>query len=114
MVLPPKSKEKVFEELLQDLPPEFKELAIEFKAFTRFRKIKTVEELLRVVFLYCGLDLSFREVAGNLTLLDERITVESVRKRLKACLPWIKALLVEMLPERKLSGASFRISFLCL
>jgi len=102
MVLPPKNQEKVFEELLQDLPVEFKELAVEFKAFTRFRKIKTVEELLRIVLLYCGLDLSFREVAGNLTMLDQCITDESVRKRLKACQPWIKALLFEMLPSRKL------------
>ncbi len=104
MVLPQKNKEKVFEELLQDLPPEFKELALEFKVFTRSRKIKTVEELLRAVLLYCGLDLSFREVAGHLTLLDERITDEAVRKRLKACQPWIKALLFEMLPSRKLES----------
>jgi len=102
MVLPPKNQEKVFEELLQDLPAEFKELAQEFKAFTRSRKIKTVEELLRIVLLYCGLDLSFREVAGNLTLLGESITDESVRKRFKACQPWVKALLFKMLPSRKL------------
>ena len=102
MLLPPKSQEKIFKELLQDLPPEIEELAIEFKAFTRGRKIKTVDELLRLVFLYCGLDLSFREVAGNLTMLDERITDEAVRKRLKACQPWIKASISEMLPSRKL------------
>jgi len=36
-------------------------------------------------------------------LLDERITDESVRKRLKACQPWVKALLFEMLPSRKLN-----------
>jgi len=104
MLLPPKSQEKIFKELLQDLPPEIEELAIEFKAFTRGRKIKTVDELLRLVFLYCGLDLSFREVAGNLTMLDERITDEAVRKRLKACQPWIKASLSEMLPSRKLDN----------
>ncbi len=38
MVLPPKSKEKIFEELLPDLPPEFKKLAdtghVEFLAET--------------------------------------------------------------------------------
>jgi len=56
MLLPPKSQEKIFKELLQDLPPEIEELAIEFKAFTRGRKIKTVDELLRLVFLYCGQD----------------------------------------------------------
>lgn len=104
MVLPPKNKEKIFEELLQDLPPEFKDLAIEFKAFTRGRKIKTVEELLRMVLLYCGLDLSFREVASNMTLLDERITDEAVRKRLKACQPWVKALLSNMLDSKNLDN----------
>jgi len=95
-----KTKEQVFEELLQYLPPELEQLAYDFKVFVRSRKIKTVPELLRVVLLYCGLDLSLREVAGHLTLLDERITDEAVRKRLKACQPWVKALLFEMLPHR--------------
>ena len=103
MKLPPKSKEELFDELLQDLPPEVEELAIEFKAFVRARKIKTPSELLRVVLLYCGLDQPLREVAGNFTLLEERISDEAVRKRLKACTPWVKALLSEMLPKRDLS-----------
>jgi hypothetical protein len=92
------------------LPPEFKDLAIEFKSFTRGSKIKTVEELLRMVLLYCGLDLSFREVASNMTLLDERITDEAVRKRLKACQPWVKALLSNMLDSKNLDNlpSSFR------
>ncbi len=96
----PQTKEQVFDELLQYLPPELEQLAYDFKVFVRSRKIKTVPELLRVVLLYCGLDLSLREVAGHLTLLDERITDEAVRKRLKACQPWVKALLFEMLPHR--------------
>ena len=36
-----------FERFLQELPEDFQELAIEFKAFTRSRKIKTLEQLLR-------------------------------------------------------------------
>jgi hypothetical protein len=53
---------------------------------------------LRVVLLYCGLDQSLREVAGTLTLLGEQITDSSVITRLKACEPWVKALLKRRLP----------------
>jgi hypothetical protein len=56
----------LFEELLQDLPPETAQMAREFKDFTRSRKIKTPVQLLRVVLLYCGLDKSLRELAGHL------------------------------------------------
>jgi hypothetical protein len=44
----------LFEQLWQDLPPETVHLAREFKAFVRAKKVKTPEQLLRVVFLYCG------------------------------------------------------------
>jgi hypothetical protein len=37
-------------------------MAREFKAFVRAKKVKTPEQLLRVVFLYCGLDKPLREV----------------------------------------------------
>lgn len=79
-------------------------MAQEFKEFTRSRQIKTVDERLRVVFLDLSLDLSFREVATNMTRRDERITDEAIRKRPKACQPWVKALLLETLPKRKLDG----------
>src|SRR5512143_3421936 len=55
-----------FDALLQDLPVDLVASAREFQAFTRARKIKTPQELLRVVLLYCGLDQSLRTVAGNL------------------------------------------------
>jgi hypothetical protein len=83
---------------LQDLPIDRVASAREFPAFARARKIKTPQELLRVVLLYCGLDQSLRTVAGNLTLLGERITDSSVLARLKACEPWVKALLPPLLP----------------
>ena len=35
-------------------------LAREHKAFVRAKKVKTPEELLRLVLLYCGLDQSLR------------------------------------------------------
>ena len=97
MQLPPPDSDTLFEELLQDLPTETIPMAREFKAFVRAKKVKTPEQLLRLVFLYCGLDKSLREVAGNFTLLYERITDQSVADRLRACGPWMQALLRTML-----------------
>src|SRR5215470_16577232 len=72
-------------------------MAREFKAFVRAKKVKTPEQLLRVVFLYCGLDKSLREVAGTFTALYEAITDQSVAERLRACGPWVQAMLRRML-----------------
>jgi Transposase DDE domain len=88
----------LFEQLLQDLPPETAQLAREFKAFVRAKKVKTPEQLLRLVLLYCGLDKSLREVAGTFTVLYESITDQAVAERLRACGPWVKAVLGQMLP----------------
>jgi len=73
-------------------------MAYEFKAFTRGRKIKTPAHLLQVVMLYCGLDQALRTCAGSFSLLEERITDTAIHKRLRACGPWLKALLQAMLP----------------
>ena len=98
MQLPPADPETLFEELLQDLPPETVPMAREFKAFARARKIKTPEQLLRVVLLYCGVDKALREVAGILTALYEPITDQAVAERLRACGPWVKAVLRKIRP----------------
>src|SRR6266699_1066664 len=98
MQMPPPDPDPLFEELLQDLPPETIQMAREFKAFARARKVKTPEQLLRVVLLYCGLDKSLRDVAGTFTALYESITDQSVAERLRACGPWVQAVLRRMLP----------------
>ena len=99
-----------FEALLPDLPVDLVASAREFHAFTRARKIKTPQELLRVVLLYCGLDQALRTVAGNLTLLAERITESSVRARLQTCEPWVKALLPSLLPSLPALPTGYRLS----
>jgi len=99
-----------FEALLQELPLELIDSARAFRAFTRARKIKTPQELLRVVLLYGGLEQSLWTVAGNLRLLDERITDSSVMTRLTACEPWVKALLPQLLPPLPLLPAGYRVS----
>ena len=86
-----------FESFLQELPEDYRELAIEFKAFCRPRKIKTPAQLLQVVLCYCGIDQVLRETAGTFTLVEEQISDTAIQKRLKACLPWVKALLSRMM-----------------
>ena len=78
-------------------------MAREFKAFVRAKKVKTPQQLLRVVFLYCGLDKSLRETAADFTLLYESITHSSIAERLAACLPWVQAVLAKMLHTNAVS-----------
>jgi len=73
-------------------------MAREFKAFVQAKQVKTPEQLLRVVFLYCGLDKPLREVAGTFTALYASITDPSVAERLRACGPWGQAVRRQMLP----------------
>jgi hypothetical protein len=97
MQMPPRDPDTLFEDLLQDLPPETTTMAREFKAFVRAKKVKTPQQLLRVVFLYCGVDKSLRETAADFTLLYESITDSSIAERLAACRPWVQAVLAKML-----------------
>jgi hypothetical protein len=98
MQLPLTDPDTLFEELLQDLPSDTVQRARTYKAFVRARKVKTPAQLLRVVFLYCGLDQSLREVAGTMTALYESLTDQSVAERLRACGPWVQAMLRQMFP----------------
>jgi hypothetical protein len=111
MQLPLTDPDTLFEELLQDLPAASVQMARTFKAFVRAKKVKTPAPLLRVVFLYCGLDKPLREVAGTFTALYESITDQSVAERLRACGPWVQAMLRQMFPmaalEPRPSGRRF-------
>lgn len=98
MQLPPPDPDTLFEDLWQDLPSETMAMAYAFKAFTRARKIKTPQQLLRAVLWYSGLDQSLREVASTMTLLVQRLTDSAIAARLAACRPWVKALLSKMVP----------------
>ena len=85
--------------IIQELPAELASMAREFRAFARVRVVRSPEELLRAVLLYCGLDYSLREVAANFTQLGRRLSDEAVRGRLSACEPWLEAMLRQMLPK---------------
>jgi hypothetical protein len=73
---------------LASVAPDYHALAFEFKAFPRSQTIKTPAQLLQVVMSYWGVDEGVREVAGNFTLRQERLTDPALHKRLKACGPW--------------------------
>jgi hypothetical protein len=92
MSLPFGNPDTTFESFLQELPADYAELAREFKAFARSRKIKTPAQLLQGVMSDRGLDAALRDVAGQFTLLEERLTDTAIHRRLKACGPWVKAL----------------------
>jgi hypothetical protein len=113
MQVPLPDPDTLFEELLQDLPAEVSQLARECKALVRAKKVKTPEHLLRMVFLYCGLDKPLRAVAGTFTALYEPLTDQSVAERLRRCGPWVKALLRQMLPPAPVAalpqGLRFRV-----
>src|SRR5215468_1218515 len=98
MQLPLTDPETLFEDLWQDLPAESGQMARAFKAFVRAKQVKTPAQLLRMVFFYCGLAKPLREVAGTLTALYESMTDQSVAERLRACGPWVQAMLRRMLP----------------
>ncbi len=87
-----------FGNIVQGLPAGVAEMAREFRAFARVRAVKSPEDLLRAVLLYCGLDYTLREVAANFTQIGWRMSDEAVRKRLSGCEPWLVAMLQQMLP----------------
>lgn len=69
-----------FENFVQALPADYHEQAYEFKAFTRSRKIRTILQLLQLVMLYCGLDLSVRGCAGQLSQYQGYLSDTAVKK----------------------------------
>jgi len=99
----------LFEEFVQELPSNYRELAYEFKAFTRARKIISPLQLLQLVMLYCGLDLSLRSCAGEIAMMQGYLSDTAVKKRLEACVPWVKALLSGVFGlEKEVNSGSLR------
>ncbi|WP_295403384.1 hypothetical protein [uncultured Thiocystis sp.] len=98
MLRAPQPVDLAFEAFLKELPPEYAKMAREFKAFACPRKLKTPAQWLPVVMLYCGLDQALRTTAGSFTRLEERLAYTAIHQRLRACGPWLKALLHRRLP----------------
>jgi len=113
---PSPDPDTIFAELIKELPPKTEQLAREFKAFARGRKIRTVAELFRIILMFAGLDQSEREIAANVVLVNPEIkslSDQSVHDRLKACLPWLQALLPKLIKRAQMpelpTGSQFLV-----
>ncbi|MGF1612390.1 MAG: hypothetical protein ACFCVA_00380 [Gammaproteobacteria bacterium] len=94
MNLPSTNTDGAFERLLQELPEDNWDRAIEFKAFTRASKIKTPAQLLQggAVRLPAGSGIT-RDHGPCHVVMEERIRDTGIHKRMQACLSWVKVLL---------------------
>ncbi len=88
----PPSLNSRFEHFVQALPADDIAQAYEFKAFVRTHKIKSPQQLLQWVMLHCGLDLSLRSCAGEVSHYQGYISDTGVKKW-ATCVPWVKSLL---------------------
>lgn len=77
----------LFEDFVQELPDNYQQMAYDFKAFARARKIKSVFQLLQLVMLYCGLDFSLRTCAGKISHMQGYISDEGVKKDWRPAFP---------------------------
>ena len=74
--------DNAFEAFVQELPADYQEMAYEFKAFCRARKVKSVFQLLQLVMLYCGSDFSLRSCAGQFSQMQGYLSDTAVKKDL--------------------------------
>lgn len=65
---------------MQALPADFEQHAFETGAFSRARKIKNPTQLMQLIMLYCGQDLSLRSCAGQFTHAHGALSDMGVKK----------------------------------
>jgi hypothetical protein len=83
---------------LHALPADFQERAYDLKAFARARKILSPLQLMQLVLLYYGPDLSLRSCAGEVAKLQGYLSDMALTQRLSACGAWLKSLLKTLVP----------------
>ncbi len=79
-------KNTQFEAFLQEIPADYQQQAYELKAFSRARKIRSPLQLLQLIMLYCGLDLSLRSCAGEVAKMQGYLSDMGVKKDLRLVL----------------------------
>lgn len=79
-----------FEKFVQELPADYQEMAFEFKAFCRARKVKSAFQLLQLVLSYCGLDYSLRSCAGEFAQAHGYLSDTGVKKDWQLVYPGLK------------------------
>ncbi len=79
-------KNTQFEAFLQEISADYQQQAYELKAFSRARKIRSPLQLLQLIMLYCGRDLSLRSCAGEVAKMQGYLSDMGVRRQL-SCPP---------------------------
>jgi hypothetical protein len=90
--------------LYQKLPPEWKALLAKAGTFRPGEVIKTEEDLMGLILLYCGVDAGLRLSAGICTLLGVELSDEAARKRLRQQGDFLELLLKTELEAKSLSS----------
>jgi hypothetical protein len=67
-------------QFMQALPADFAQLAFETGAFTRARKIQNPAQLMQLIMLYSGQDLSLRSCAGQFAHAHGALSDMGVKK----------------------------------
>jgi len=94
-------EKKQFEELLKLMPDGWKAKAKELGALRRSRKIKTPEELLRLIFLYLTDGKSFGGTSALLQVLDNvKMDKKAVWKRIGNSAGWLRWMCVNFCREQ--------------
>lgn len=94
-----------FDTLIQLLPQNWEDMAIQTKAFTRTRQIKSPKDLIRTVFRYAVADYSLREVAGLLVGEHKSLSDQAVHSRLSKCVLFLETLLSQTLMDKNALAA---------
>jgi Transposase DDE domain len=78
---------------IQALPADFAQKAYQTGAFSRARKVKNPTELLQLVMLYCGKDLSLRSCSSEVAQYYGHFSDMAVKKKLEKCGLWLQELI---------------------
>jgi hypothetical protein len=95
----------LFEDFVQALPDDYQQMAYQFGAFCRPRKVRSVYQLLQLVSCYCHVDFSLRSCAAQFACMQGYLSDTAVHKRLKNCVPWVKAMLACVIQSEKINIA---------
>jgi DDE family transposase len=89
--------DKALSQLVQVLPRQWKSLMVELGAFYYGNRIRTPEQLLRAILMYCGMDLSLLELSLVMRFDGIEISRQGLCKRLNRCAAFLEWLNKETL-----------------
>jgi len=97
--------EEDWQALVQRLPSDWQEQALQLKAWQRLRKLATVAQLLRALLMYAACGFSFRQLGLWATVVGVGCLSERAwRKRVERAQEWIKWLLGALLGSQQAPG----------